>query len=91
MDGAHRIGAFLRYEDGKFASLVRHALGDHGTFLITHLHDGLIHPAEILILDQSGDEIGLGRKGTTLIKKTQTDDTETYRTNNTMAPYNGSH
>jgi hypothetical protein len=51
----------------------------------------LIHPAEILILDRSGDEIGLGCNSMTLIKKTQTDDTETYRTNTTMGPYNGSH
>jgi hypothetical protein len=66
-------------------------LGDHVPFLIPHLHEDLIHPAEILILDQSGDEIGLGCNSMTMIKKTQTDDTETYRTNHTMAPYNGSH
>src|SRR6185295_7808052 len=91
MDGAHRIGPLLWHADGKFASLVRYALGDHHTFLIAHLHAGLIHPAEILILDRSGDDIGFGCNSMTLIQNTQTDNTETDRTNITMAPHDGSH
>jgi hypothetical protein len=27
-------------------------------FLIAHLHEGLIHPAEVLTLDQAGDHPG---------------------------------
>jgi hypothetical protein len=45
--------------------------------LILDLDEHLPYPTKILILDRSGDEIGLSCSREPLLEKTQTDDAET--------------